>query len=155
MAFPAHLFWKSPTGHPALNQEMVSVAQTRLGVELPPEYLTLLYLQNGGCTHEFGFGRESAPPIPVREIFGIVVDPVIDSTQTILNSPYLTQKFGLPQGLVVLAGKAPEWLALDYRQGYPPGVTWIDLERALEVPLAPTFADFVAGLRPLEELTPN
>jgi len=95
---------------------------------------------------------ESAPPIPVRELFGIVVDPQIKSAQNILETPNVVREWGLPRGLVLLSWDERGWIALDYRHGTPPQVTWLQTNSAFQLSLAPSFADFVAGLRPLAEL---
>jgi cell wall assembly regulator SMI1 len=56
MAVPANQFWGSNHYlHPQLTDGMVAEAEHQLGVQLPPEYLTLLRIQNGGYTQGFGF----------------------------------------------------------------------------------------------------
>ena len=56
---------------------------------------------------------------------------------------------GHPAGGPSDLGDGHWWIALDYRHSGadgPPTVVWIDVDRDEDVPLSPSFEDFVAGL---------
>jgi len=56
VAIPPDQFWGSNYyDHPPLTDEMVAVAESRLGVKLPAEYIALLRHQNGGYTQGFAY----------------------------------------------------------------------------------------------------
>ena len=150
-------FWSSNSyNHPQLTDEMVEFAQAKLGVKLPAEYLSLLRIQNGGYTKGFGFPMTqkttwSDDHVPLAELAGIVTDAKIETVQNILDSPEMTNEWGVPPRQVLLAGEGHWWVTLDYRNGDIPSVAWIDVECDEDLQVAPTFADFLAGLRPDEE----
>jgi hypothetical protein len=51
MPFDPHTFWGlNYYQHPALTDEMVTIAESTLGVRLPRELISLLRIQNGGYT---------------------------------------------------------------------------------------------------------
>ncbi|SHK68043.1 SMI1/KNR4 family protein [Hymenobacter psychrotolerans] len=151
-------FWRdNDTQRPPLTAALVREAETTLGVQLPPALLDLLRVQNGGYTNEFAFPMP--PPTPwgddyllLDELFGIVPDPTLRTTQNLLDTPYLTAEWCLPPRQVLLAGDGHTWLSLDYRAGPVPAMVWLDADDALVVPVAPSFEAFLAGLVPAGQL---
>jgi hypothetical protein len=150
-------FWASNYyEHPPLTDEMVTYAEGQLGVKLPPAYLALLRIQNGGYTQ--GFGYPMAQPttwsddhVPLNALAGIVVDPSHQTAQNLLDTAYMTDEWGLPPRQVLLSGDGHWWITLDYRNGDEPTVAWIDVECGEDVQVAPSFTEFLAGLRPESE----
>lgn len=153
MAIAADKFWRSNYyNHPPLTDEMVVVAEWELKVKLPPEYIALLRLQNGGYTHGFGFPMTQRTTwaedhVPLNALAGIVTDRSIRTAQNILDTPYLTEEWGLSSRQVLLNGDGHWWITLDYRHGAVPSVAWIDVECDEDVQVAPSFAKFLEGLR--------
>ena len=154
MAIPITKFWRSNHyKHPPLTDEMVSIAEEQLGVKLPAEYLALLRVQNGGCTHGFRFPMTQSTTwakdhVPLNDMAGIVTDPSIRTAQNILDTGYMTEEWGLPPRQALLSGDGHWWITLDYRRGDAPSVAWIDVECAEDIQVASTFPAFLDGLRP-------
>jgi len=150
-------FWDSNNcNHPPLTDEMIAIAEERLGVRLPEEYLSLLRIHNGGYTKGFGYPMTQPTTwaenhVPLPELFGIVIDPNLNSFQNILSSVEMTSEWGSPPKQVLLAGDGHWWITLDYRDNENPSVAWIDTECDEDVRVADSFSAFIAGLRPDEE----
>jgi hypothetical protein len=132
---------------------MVVFAEESLGVQLPPEYLALLRIQNGGYTR--GFIHPMTQPttwaedhVPLHDLAGIVIDPSITTAQNLLDTTYLTEEWGLPPRQALLSGDGHWWISLDYRRGSIPSVVWLDVEIGEDLQIAPTFAAFLKGLVP-------
>jgi hypothetical protein len=53
--------------------------------------------------------------------------------------------------MLLAHGPAFPWIALDYRAGPVPKVTWIDVECGEELLLADSFGQFVAALVPISD----
>jgi hypothetical protein len=161
MAIPTEAFWRSNYyDHPPLTDEMVLVAEEQLGVKLPADYLALLRVQNGGYTHGFAFPMTQPTTwakdhVPLNDMTGIVTDPSIQTAQNILDTGYLTEEWGLPPRQALLSGDGHWWITLDYRRGDPPSVAWINVECGEDIPIAPTFAAFLDGLRPRSDFDPE
>ena len=153
MAINPEEFWDDNYyGHPPLTDNMIVQAEWMLGVALPEEFIKLLRVQNGGYTKGFAYpmGQRTtwaADHVPLDELFGIV-DPAMGSPQNILDSITATQECGLPERQVILTGDGHWWITLDYRNGPPPCVSWIDVECKEEAPIAPSFGRFLEGLVP-------
>lgn len=131
---------------------MVAVAERELKVKLPPEYIALMRLQNGGYTHGFGFPMTQRTTwaedhVPLHDLAGIVTDRSIRTAQNILDTPYMTEEWGLPSQQALLSGDGHWWITLDYRRGAIPSVAWIDVECGEDFQVAPSFAKFLEGLR--------
>ncbi|MBI3945301.1 MAG: SMI1/KNR4 family protein [Armatimonadetes bacterium] len=156
MAIQAGNFWSTNYyNNPPLTDEMVRVAEQRLGVRLPAEYVDLLRRQNGGYTKRFAYPMArptswAEDHVPLEELFGINVDAELGG-HNILDTGYMTEEWGLPDRQVLLAGDGHWWITLDYRRGSVPTVTWLDVECDEDFPLAPSFAEFLAELRPLAD----
>ncbi len=148
-------FWRSNHyNHPALTDKMVADAELQLGVKLPDEYIALLYIQNGGYTHRFGFPTShrtlwAEDHVPLHELFGIVTDPSHRTAQNILDTAYMTREWDLPPRQVLLAGNGHWWITLDYRNGEVSSVAWLAIDSGQDFQLAPSFGAFLNGLLPL------
>lgn len=151
MVIDKHDFWGSNYyNHPALTASAVSKAEKLLGVRLPPKFIELLYVQNGGYTK--GFAYPMAEPtswakdhVPLSELFGIV-DESFDTAQSILLTDYMTKEWGLPEKQVLLCGDGHWWITLDYRKGEVPTISWIDTEVEQDIHIADSFEAFLNGL---------
>ena len=143
-------FWDPGSSeHPPLTNAMLAKAERRLGVTLPAELVALLRAQNGGYTRGFAFPTHEPTSwaedhVLLDELFGIGTD----GGASILDTAYMTEEWGLPPGQVLLSGDGHWWITLDYRAGAAPSVAWIDVEVGEDLQLAPSFADFLAGLLP-------
>ncbi len=154
-------FWSSGAYGvlPALTEEMVRVAEQALGVTLPPALLDLLRMQNGGgvatAWNAFPTAETtswSRTHVPFDVLMGI------GPHDSILDTPYLVEEWGLPSPLVLLSGDGHCWVALDYRtcgRNGEPSVTWFDTEIETEVPLAVDFRSFVEALVPAGDVAPR
>ena len=135
---------------PPLTDEMVRQAEGVLGVTLPSSLLDLLRVQNGGRVapewNAFPTTRApawSADHVPFDTVLGI------GSKDSLLDTPYLVEEWGLPSPIVLLAGDGHCWIGLDYREcgcDGEPSVTWFDTELETEVALAADFRSFVEDL---------
>lgn len=154
---PANFWDENYYKHPPLTDEMIALAERELNVKLPAEYIALLRIQNGGYT--LGFGHPMSNPttwaedhVPLNELAGI--DPDIENEkmmQNVLWTAYMTAEWDLPPRQVLLAGDGHWWITLDYRNGDTPTVAWIDVDCNEDFQIAPSFASFLAGLRPKSE----
>lgn len=157
MAIALENFWRSMSyNHPPLTDEMIVEAERRLDVKLPSEYLALLRIQNGGNTHGFGYPMTQRTSwaddhIPLYDLFGIVTDPEVRTAHNLLDTEYLTEEWGLPPRQALLTGEGHWWITLDYRRGAEPVVTWLNVDRGQDFEVAPSFASFLANLRPIRE----
>lgn len=156
MPFDPANFWSSSSARPPVADAELVGAEQRLQVRLPPEYVALLKLQNGGYTQ--GFGHPMAVPtswadnhVPLESLAGIGVVTGATWRPDILDSDYLTKEWGLPPRQVLLAGDGHWWITLDYRSGATPSVRWLDVEVGEDLLVAPLFGEFIAGLRPIAE----
>jgi len=146
------LFWDSNYyKHPEVTDEMIMIAENKLKVKLPELLITLLKIQNGGYTKGFAFPMNqrtswSEDHIPLSELFGIVLDPALQSAQNIMNTEYMTQEWGLPEKQVLLSGDGHYWVTLDYRKASNPSIRWIDTECNEDILVAGNFEEFIQGL---------
>jgi hypothetical protein len=153
---------------PPITEEMIAHAEVRLGVRLPPAYLALLRLQNGGVLRRCLFrpagdeGREFSLLI----LFGIGGNTGIDvpmsryrpgllnEGDTLSVNESLQKNWRYPAESVVLCHLGHAGILLDYRTCGPegePSVIYADAETELypqiEIsPVAPNFAALLAGL---------
>jgi hypothetical protein len=140
---------------------MVEAAGRTLGVELPRLYVDLLRVQNGGYTSEtcnaFPTQQQTSwgeGHVPFESVRGIGPADAQQFARGILDNDYYVEEWALPDGLVLLTGDGHWWIALDYRRTGPeaePSVCWFDTDEGDSVELAPSFDDFVRGLRPLAD----
>lgn len=154
-------FWDSSSSERLpLQENMITAAETQLGVKLPPRYIELLRIQNGGYTNGFAFPMKqktswAADHVPLFELAGIVVDPPAYTLHNILNTAYLTQEWSLPARQVLLAGDGHWWISLDYREDEIPCVRWIDVGGGEDILIAESFDLFIDGLAPEENFIPE
>lgn len=105
MTFDKTAFWDvNFYNHPSLTDDMVITSEEILGVKLPVELIELLKVQNGGYTKGFAFPMFikttwSESHVPLTELFGIVTDPSILTSQNMLDSEYLANEWGFPSTL--------------------------------------------------------
>ncbi len=150
---PTDLFWKTKRVRLTLTEEALVSAEQQLRVKLPPEYIALLRIQNGGSTNGFGFPMTeqrgwAIDHVPFDEMAGIGADPKFPWPLNILHSADLSEEWQLPPRQILLSGDGHWWMTLDYRVGDIPSVAWIDLELEQDLQVAPTFGEFLKGLRP-------
>jgi hypothetical protein len=146
-------FWgENYYNHPPLSEDMVRQAENVLNVKLPPSYIALLKVQNGGYTKGFQFPIEKGiialDVIPVEQLWGIIFDPSINSAQNILESHYLSDEWELPASQVLISGDGHWWISLDYRWDKDPKVSFWDMDLNVELILAETFTGFIDKLVP-------
>lgn len=152
MAIDMAEFWgENYYGHPPLTDDMVSTAESMLGVKLPSLFIDLLKIQNGGYTNGYAYPMTvetswSENQVPLSELFGIVTSQTIRTAQNILASAYMIEEWGLPDKQVLLTGDGHWWITLDYRKGDVPTVTWLDSECDQDIQVADSFEDFINGL---------
>jgi len=130
-----------PYLQPPLTDDAVAAAEKVIGRRLPSEYLDLLRKQNGG------YIRFSLPEMGHDKIAGIGPNfPSLtgfdwDECQGQVSYPL--------RGLVPFDGDGHWHLCLDYRKdARVPAVTFANVECDSETPLADSFADYLAMLRP-------
>ena len=138
---------------PPLTDVVVQDAERQLGVRLPASLLEILRVQNGGEVAELWNAFPTDVPtswsenhVPLDDMMGIGRH---DGQQSLLDSPYLVEEWGLPSPLVLLSGDGHCWIALDYRacgKHGEPSVTWFDMDDSTELPLAADFQAFVERL---------
>ena len=91
-------FWDSEYYiHPNLTEEMVLEAEKILDVKLPRLLIELLEVQNGGYTKGFAYPMTvkttwANDHVPLTELFGIVTDESIETSQNILLTKYMTEE---------------------------------------------------------------
>ena len=147
---------------PPITGDMVRSAEAAVGFRLPRAYLELLHERNGGIPIRCCFPTAARTSwaedhIKISGLMGIGNEQGIDGE---LGSAYLIQEWGYPNiGIVIcdtLSG-GHDTIMLDYSAcgvDGEPGVVDIDDDRSI-LPLAATFADFVAGLVKFDERLPE
>jgi hypothetical protein len=149
-----HRFWDDRSDYkvcPPLTDEALRDVEAALGVTLPAAYVELLQVQNGGSVSdeftrlEMTQATSWAPDhVSLEHVRGIGEDGIADSL-------WLNETWEQPRELVLLDGDGHWWIALDYRAGSEPVVTWYDNEMGEDVRLADDFRSFVERLEPDEE----
>lgn len=146
-------FWdNADQPNPILTDEMVKRAEENLNVKLPDLFIELLKIRNGGYTKGFVFPMYektswSDNHVPFDEMFGIDFSNTIESQQSIMDSPYLTEEWGLPEKQVIISGDGHWWITLDYRiNDHSPTVAWIDTEMEQDIQLVGSFHEFMNAL---------
>lgn len=152
MAIDKNKFWgDNYYNNPSLTDNMVLVAEKMLQVKLPPLFIELLKIQNGGYTKGFAFPMNTTTTwaenhVPLSELFGIVTGKATESPHNILETQYVIEEWGLPEKQVLINGDGHWWITLDYRQSDIPSVRWIDTECDEDIHIANSFEDFINGL---------
>lgn len=145
-------FWDNNYyNHPELTDALIQNAEKELKVKLPSSFIDLLKIMNGGYTIGFLFPIKTETAwagnyIPLPSLNGIVVDTDIETTLNILDTPYMTKEWGLPEKQVLLSGDGHCWITLDYRNIDTPTIRWIDVDAQEDVHVANSFEDFLKGL---------
>ncbi len=109
-------------------------------------------IQNGGSTTYNGH-----PSIPnswaedhvsVDYILGVsIIRDGMGFTDSIIDSNYYINEWGLPENLILLCGDGHSWIALDYNKSLiEPPVVYVDIEVNQKFILANNFEDFINGL---------
>jgi SMI1-KNR4 cell-wall len=134
-----------------LTNEMVLIAEKELNVKLPSLLIELLQIQNGGYTKGFGFPMTQPTSwadnhVPLSELNGIVIKSTSETIHNLLQTPYMTKEWGIPEKQVLLSGDGHYWITLDYRKGINPSVRWIDTEMDQDIHVADNFEEFFNGL---------
>jgi hypothetical protein len=137
--------------NPPLKDNMIVEAERILNVKLPPLFIDLLKIQNGGYTKNFVFPMSQKTTwaenyIPLDQLFGIVTDESHKSAHNILESAYMTEEWDLPEKQVLINGDGHWWITLDYRSDPNPLVKWIDVECEEEILIAESFDKFIHRL---------
>lgn len=143
-----------PQPSPA-TEGQITQAEHTLGFALPSAYKELLRRHNGGqldrtCFRTTARNSWASDHIAVQELFGVGTATGLDGE---LGSRYLILEWDYPDvGLVLFATPSAghDTVMLDYRccgaEGEP-SVVYVDEVRNA-VPMAATFASFVAALEP-------
>jgi hypothetical protein len=150
---PPALLWQAPAFlpqvQPALTATAVRDAERSLGVTLPPAYLSMLAVQNGG------YPRARWPDLPHRSLDGIGPRyPSLTVDDAWWRTPDPDDGMWVPPGsalLIPFDGEGHWNLCLDYRARGPraePAVTFATPETALRLPTDP-------GCRLIVECTPD
>ncbi|MGW4944477.1 SMI1/KNR4 family protein [Actinoplanes sp. NPDC004185] len=141
---------------PPLTDDMVRQAEATLGVRLPPAYVDLLRLRNGGVLrdtrHPTSFRTSwAADHFAVDVLLGVGYPEGADA-----QSAYLIAEWGYPDVGVVI-GVTPsaghDTVMLDYSGCGPagePAVVYVDDDR-LPRRVADSFGQFMSGLEPDDE----
>jgi hypothetical protein len=157
MRFDKTTFWDvNYYNHPPLTDEMIAIAEKTLNVKLPGIFIELLKIQNGGYTKGFVFPMTEKTTwaenhVPLSELFGIVTDESLKTAHNILDTPYMTKEWGLPEKQVLLSGDGHCWITLDCRSGIAPSIRWIDVECGEDIHVADNFEEFIYGLVAADE----
>ncbi len=136
--------WRVPACLPYLQPELtdaaVATAEAEIGYRLPAEYLSLLREQNGG------YLRYSLPGLPHDTIAGI--GPNFPALCAPDWSEVQDQVSFALRGLIPIDGDGHWHLCLDYRTSTTrPSITFVEIDRDRETPVAESFAAYLAALR--------
>lgn len=129
-----------------LTDKVVKKAEEILKVKLPTSYINLLKQQNGGYINYDSYPSDvptswADDHINVDHILGIAEE------NSILESEYLIQEWGLPKNIVLVSGSGHSWIAFDYRNTKEePPVIYIDVESEQIIELARNFETFLNRL---------
>ncbi|WP_216827454.1 SMI1/KNR4 family protein [Alkalihalobacterium elongatum] len=136
-----------------LTQILLTQTEESLKVKLPNSYIELLNQQNGG------YIKYNTYPTNEPTIWGkghIQVDHLlgIGKKDSILDSNYLIEEWGLPKKIVILSGEGDSWVAFDYRNTIEnPPIIYIECESEENkvIKLANSFEEFLDGLTLYED----
>lgn len=143
-----NIFQKETLNEPATDIEIASVEQT-LGIKLPPDFIQLLKIANGGTvnvshqTFPVGFLIESGDDfIEIDEIMGA-------NEEGLMHSNFFIREWGLPENLVLFVGSGHAWVGFNYENRDIPNVIYVEPDDGnghnFHV-LADTFTEFVSKL---------
>lgn len=149
----ARLFEEESGRGPAVTDELVRLAEERLGVRLPPEYVALLRTCNGGrplrrCYRTLQPTSWAPDHIEIESVLGVGYEDGIDGRY---GSRYLIHEWGYPDIGVVICDTPSgghDAVMLDYSAvgaSGRPRVVYVDDDRSVQT-LATTFDAFWNGL---------
>jgi SMI1-KNR4 cell-wall len=166
MPFDPEGFWLKdlslPKGNgalPPLTREDVDRAEAFFGVKLPSTYTRLLSHRNGGYTERFVIPINAdlawyGEYLDIDHLNGIGPRPANPpdyddyADYDIYKTPYMIREWGLPEKQVLLSGDGHTWIALDYRHGGEPMVTWLDNDPHNDQVICGSFEEFLEKLIP-------
>ena len=140
----AETIWRVPAYlpylQPALTEDGIAAAETKIGHKLPKEYLDLLRVQNGG------YIRFSLPDIGHDTIAGIgPLSPSLAGFNWEECQNYVSYPL---KNLIPFDGDGHWYLCLDYRMNErTPAITYLDIECDQERRIADSFAAYLRMLR--------
>lgn len=148
-----------PYDAPSLTEEMVRHAEIRLGYRLPPEYLDLLTIRNGGylrnrCIRVDFPNSWASDHIQVDGVRGIGGSlGIVDDDG--LGSAYLIEEWNYPEiGIVigVMPSGGHDALMFDYRNSHTePAVVYIDEDRSIHF-VSRNLGEFITRLESCDRL---
>ncbi|GGA74786.1 SMI1/KNR4 family protein [Oceanobacillus caeni] len=134
-----------------ITTEMVEKAEEELKVKLPESYISLLKEQNGGYISYDSFPT-NFPTSWADDHINIDYIRGIGGEESILESEYLIEEWGLPKKVVLISGDGHTWIAFDYRNtDENPPIILIDHDGEEITELAPDFESFLNELTNLED----
>lgn len=128
-----------PYVQPTLTDEILTIAEKKIGHKLPKEYVDLLQIQNGG------YIRFTLKETPNDQIYGI--GPYFPSLTDFDWSDYEDAVSFTLNGLVPFDGDGHWSLCFDYREDkIEPEITFIDTECDNEESIAKNFKEYLSLL---------
>lgn len=137
--------------NPVTNEAVVK-AEEKLKVKLPEGYISILKEQNGGYIIYDSYPT-TFPNSWAEDHINVDYIRGIGGEESILESEYLIEEWGLPKKIVLISGDGHTWLAFDYRKtSVNPPVIFIDVEAEQIVKIAESFKEFLSKLYSEEEV---
>jgi hypothetical protein len=128
-------FWMPPA-RPGADAALIADLENYVGRRFPSEFTVALMLANGGVASYSSYRRgDYFVPLP-----GFL--PVEDVRRAFDDA----QEWGTPDGIVVVASGADDWLGFDYRAGAEPSVVYQEYPDAEIETVAASFEDLLGGL---------
>ncbi|MBN6205162.1 SMI1/KNR4 family protein [Ralstonia pickettii] len=137
--------------NPVTNEAVVK-AEEKLKVKFPESYISILKEQNGGYIIYDSYPT-TFPNSWAEDHINVDCIKGIGGEESILESEYLIEEWGLPEKTVLISGDGHTWVALDYRKtSVNPSVIFIDVEAEQIVKIAESFKEFLSKLYNEEEI---
>ena len=130
-----------------LDMERVGKFVEQHGIDLPVSYIKLLRSQNGGYIERNSFQSLAGRIINYIDRISGIGGHELDIVE---ESKYFIEEWGLPTGLVLLAGDGHWWIALDYRNlnsSGEPSVAYLESDSNIDYTIARDFQEFIDGLK--------
>jgi len=135
-----------------ITDEMIAKAEQFFGIRLPPTYINLLKIKNGGGVKYDAYPTSiknswADDRVPFDQMAGI--DESNDGLNSIYMTPYMIKEWDLPSEIILLSGNGHRWIVLDYRHNKhsKPAVTYLDVDSEQDFTLTNSFDEFVQGLK--------
>lgn len=126
-------------------------AEEELKVKLPEGYISLLKEQNGGYIIYDSFPT-NFPTSWADNHINVDYIRGIGGEESIQESEYLIDEWGLPKKVVLISGDGHTWIAFDYRYtDESPPIILIDHDGEEITEITPDFESFLNGLTNLED----